>query len=78
MLTARNILYIIIAISFIGGLTAGGLLRTSESRSAEFEVLSLDISPHEASEGETVTVIADIINKGDKDGTYHAVFKVNG
>jgi hypothetical protein len=45
---------------------------------AAFEVTSLDITPSEATVGETVSITAEISNNGGSEGTYSAVLTIDG
>jgi hypothetical protein len=45
---------------------------------AAFEVTSLNITPPEATTGETVNIIAEVRNTGGSEGTYTAVLTVDG
>jgi hypothetical protein len=45
---------------------------------AAFEVTSLDITPSEATTGETVSITAEVSNIGGSEGTYTAVLSVDG
>jgi len=45
---------------------------------AEFEVISVDITPPEVTAGETVTITAQVRNMGDNEGTYIARLTAEG
>lgn len=65
----------IIVISFLIASLAAGCGKPAK---AEFELLSIDISPPEVVAGKTATVSADVKNIGSSEGVYSATLTVNG
>jgi hypothetical protein len=48
------------------------------TKPAEFEVVSLDITPQVSFAGDAITITADVQNTGQRDGSYSAVLNVDG
>jgi hypothetical protein len=65
--------YLALALALLT-LTAAGAC----AKPAAFEVTSLDITPPEATAGETAIVTAEVSNIGGSEGTYTAVLTVDG
>jgi len=69
----------LILLTFIAvGACAEAEVTTPPPTPAEFEVTSLDITPSEATTGETVSITAVVENIGGSEGTYAATLTVDG